>query len=81
MLHGRGRPDLDDVRLRGGVSVPMDTFKVGDKVARRAAPHTRAIVTRLTDDGDFVTVAWSLRFEMEGRESTHRPEDLVRLTL
>src|SRR5437660_9652385 len=54
--------------------MPMDKFTLGDKVALRAAPKTRGLVVRLTDDGHFVTVEWSLRFGMEGRQSTHRPE-------
>jgi hypothetical protein len=59
----------------------MEHFKVGEVVARRESPNTmRGNVVRVTDNGYFVTVRWSDRVGPQGRESTHRPNDLVRAT-
>jgi len=56
----------------------MPPFKVGEEVALRAHPATtRGVVVSASDS--FVTVRWSIRFAMEGRESTHRSTDLVRV--
>ena len=59
----------------------MEHFKVGEAVVRRASPNAlRGSVVRVTDGGYFVTVRWSDRIGPQGRESTHRPDDLVRAT-
>jgi len=57
----------------------MEHFKVGETVSRATFPNgVRGRVLRVTDDGHFVTVEWSAGLGMDGRVSTHRPEDLVR---
>jgi circadian clock protein KaiB len=67
---------LDALGLTG-----LEHFKVGEVVARRESPDAmRGKVVRVTDDGYFVTVQWSGRVGPQGRESTHRPDDLVRAT-
>ena len=59
----------------------MEHFKVGEVVVRRTSPNAmRGNVVRVTDNGYFVTVQWSGRVGTQGRESTHRPDDLVRAT-
>jgi len=59
----------------------MYHFKVGEVVARRLSPNAiHGSVVRVTDNGYFVTVQWSDRVGPQGRESTHRPDDLVRVT-
>ena len=55
----------------------MPPFKVGDEVALKNHPTTRGVVVSASDA--FVSVKWSVRFAMEGRETTHRPADLVRV--
>ncbi len=60
---------------------PVEDFKVGEVVVRRTSPNAmRGNVVRVTDNGYFVTVQWSGRVGTQGRESTHRPDDLVRAT-
>jgi len=67
-----------DVRVRVSSDV-MPPFKVGDEVALRNFPATtRGTVVAVADDM-FVSVKRSVRFAMEGRESTHRRDDLVRV--
>ena len=59
---------------------PMEHFKVGETVSRSISPNgVRGKVSRVTDDGYFVTVQWSDWLGLGGRESTHRPDDLVRV--
>ena len=59
----------------------MEDFKVGEVVVRRTSPNAlRGRIVRVTDSGYFVTVRWPDRIGPHGRESTHRPDDLVRAT-
>jgi len=59
----------------------MEHFKVGEAVVRRTSPNAqRGSVVRVTDGGYFVTVRWPDWIGLQGRESTHRPDDLVRAT-
>ena len=49
----------------------MEHFKAGEVVS---------LVVSVTENGYFVTVRWSIRFLQEGRSTTHRRDDLVRVT-
>jgi hypothetical protein len=58
----------------------VEHFKLGKAVARnRLSTGIRSTVVSVTEDGLFVTVRWSIRLQ-EGRSTTHRPDDLVRVT-
>jgi hypothetical protein len=58
----------------------MEHFKVGETVSRSIFPNgIRGRVLCVTDDGRFVTVEWYAWLGMDGRVSTVRQEDLVRV--
>ena len=58
----------------------MEQFKIGETVVRRGSVSARrGSVVRVTDDGFFVTVKWPSWFGLDAYESTHPPNDLVRL--
>lgn len=68
------QPSLD--AGRGGA---MEEFKIGDTVVRRGSVSARrGSVVRVTD-GFFVTVKWPSWLGLDAYESTHPPDDLVRL--
>ena len=58
----------------------MEHFRPGEVVALDHMSDTRGAVVSVTEDGHFVTVRWSIRFLQEGRSTTHRRDDLVRVT-
>ena len=58
----------------------MEHFKPGEVVALNHPADTRGTVVSVTEDGHLVTVRWSIRFLQEGRSTTHRHDDLVRVT-
>ena len=56
-----------------------EQFKIGDTVVRRGSVSARrGSVVRVTD-GFFVTVKWPSWLGLDAYESTHPPDDLVRL--
>jgi hypothetical protein len=59
----------------------MEHFKAGETVVRRSTfPESRrGTVTRVTADGYFVTVQWANWLGLDGHESTHWSDDLVRV--
>jgi hypothetical protein len=55
-------------------------FNVGEVVERRESSNTtRGTVVHVTANGYVVTVQWYGWLGLEGRESTHRSDDLVRV--
>lgn len=58
----------------------MEHFKAGEVVSLNLNSETRGTVVSVTENGYFVTVRWSIRFLQEGRSTTHRRDDLVRVT-
>ena len=56
-----------------------EQFKIGDTVVRHGSVSARrGSVVRVTD-GFFVTVKWPSWLGLDAYESTHPPDDLVRL--
>ena len=56
-------------------------FNVGEVVERSELSNTtRGTVVRVTTNGDVVTVQWYGWLGLEGRESTHRSDELVRVS-
>ena len=59
---------------------PVLHFNVGEVVERRElSTTTRGTVVHVTANGYVVTVQWYGWFGLEGRESTHRSDELVRV--
>jgi len=64
---------------RSGKRRATEQFKIGDTVVRRGSVSARrGSVVRVTD-GFFVTVKWPSWLGLDAYESTHPPDDLVRL--
>jgi hypothetical protein len=56
-------------------------FNVGEVVQRRElSDSTRGTVVHVTANGYVVTVQWYGWLGLEGRESTHRSNELVRVS-
>lgn len=56
-------------------------FNVGEVVERRELSNTtRGTVVHVTANGYVVTVQWYGWLGLEARETTHRSEELVRVT-
>ena len=56
-------------------------FNVGEVVERREFSNTtRGTVVHVTANGYVVTVQWYGWLGLEGRESTHRSDELVRVS-
>jgi hypothetical protein len=56
-------------------------FNVGEVVERsELSSTTRGTVVHVTAIGDAVTVQWYGWLGLEGRESTHRSDELVRVS-
>lgn len=59
----------------------MEHFRAGEAVVRReVSSDIRGKVVSVTENGRFVTVRWSSWLSVDGYKSTHRAEDLTRLT-
>lgn len=59
----------------------MDHFRVGEAVVRgEFSSNIRGSVVSVTEDGRFVTVMWPSWLSVDGYKSTHRSEDLIRVT-
>ena len=73
------------LRLGGRPSIqaearPWNKIKIGETVVRRGSISARrGTIVRATDDGLFVTVKWPSWLGLDAYESTHPPNDLVRL--
>ncbi len=60
---------------------PVLHFNVGEVVARSELSNsTRGTVVHVTTNGDVVTVQWYGWLGLEGRESTHHSDELVRVS-
>jgi len=56
-------------------------FNVGEVVARSESSNsTRGTVVHVATNGEVVTVQWYGWLGLEGRESTHRSDELVRVS-
>jgi hypothetical protein len=56
-------------------------FNVGEVVERsELANSTRGTVVHVATNGEVVTVQWYGWLGLEGRESTHRSDELVRVS-
>lgn len=56
-------------------------FNVGEVVERSELSNTtRGTVVHVNTNGDAVTVQWYGWLGLEGRESTHRSDELVRVS-
>jgi len=59
---------------------PMEQLKIGETVVRRGSTSARrGTIVRVTDGGFLVTVKWPSWLGLDAYESTHPPNDLVRL--
>jgi hypothetical protein len=63
---------------------PVLHYYVGEVVERsessNATHTTRGTVVHVTTNGDVVTVQWYGWLGLEGRESTHRSDEIVRVS-
>jgi hypothetical protein len=60
---------------------PVLHFNVGEVVEQSELSNTtRGTVVHVTANGDAVTVHWYGWLGLEGRESTHRSDELVRVS-
>ena len=58
----------------------MEQLKIGETVVRRGSISARrGTIVRVTDGGFLVTVKWPSWLGLDAYESTHPPNDLVRL--